>query len=689
VNDVSPTTGKAPAASDWLGTLVAAGLAAVALAIYMPGFFLRGGSHIAPDPYDPLLNLYIIDWVSRTTWSGVHAAMQLPMYFPSPDALIFSEHYLGLGALLGLLRPAFDAVGAGPAAIYSGLYVASFVTSAASFFWVARRLGLGRAAAFAGSFAFAFSHPRWDQSSHLQMIWAPALPLVPWTFYRLLAAPAWRSAASFLGAFALLLLGGAYSVYMMVVVLAGMAIDRLARSSPRATILAGWRPVLVAALGSGALFAAYFAPYLLGHREPHMQRGVVETQEYSATLLSFVQPTQWMRYERLFPGAVRRNENSLFLGFAVTATLVAAGIGALRRRRTSTPADRTESEPGSWPMKWFVRGRDWVRREPRRALGWALALAGLGLSEGTTWLVFFGYRQRLPALTSLQFIALVFVTTGLVLALWRGRGSTSEAEPVLGASDAWRSFLVAGAVATAFCFPFVFIPMRDVLPGLAGMRVPARFALLASIPWVLLAASLWDRWDRRTLPRTRRRWLLRGGFALLLFLELFPRPFEFTQLDDLARLPAPYRVVESDPNVRALVELPLTGRQEDEVSYLWFQIRHRKPIFNGYSGYEPLEHMTMRDAMKAAPRRKMPNAAEIDRLRELGVTHAMIRKGAFSGRRDRRTFDAHLASGRLRPVTPPGSPRLYALEAPKPPQPRPDRPPTAVELEAREKRGVS
>jgi hypothetical protein len=629
-----------------------------ALALYQPGFLLHGGSRIAPDPYDPLLNLYILDWVSRTAWQGVHAAMQMPIFFPSPDALIFSEHYLGLGAALGLLRPVFDALGAGPLAIYSGLYVVSFVASAASFFWVARRMGLGRPAALLGAFAFTFSHPRWDQSSHLQMVWAPALPLVPWTFHRLLAAPAWRTAAGFLAAFALHLLGGAYYAYMMVVVLAGVVIERLARRESRAVLLAGWRPLAAAAALSGALFAAYFSPYLFGQREPHMQRGVVETEEYSATLLSFLQPTQWMRYERLFPGVVRRNENSLFLGFAVTGTLIAAGVGALRRRR----AGRAPIPFARWPSET----RHWVQREPRRAFGWALAVAGLGLSEATTWLVFFGYRQRLPALTSLNFIALVFTVAGLVLALWRRRGAEPGAEPPLGAASPWRTFVVAGIVATAFCFALVFVPMRDVLPGLGGMRVPARFALLASVSWVLLAASRWDRWER-AWTAGRRRLALLAGLGVFLVLELFPRPFDFTALDDLAGLPAAYRVVETDPSVRALVELPLTGREEDEVTYLWFQIRHRKPIFNGYSGYESREHMTLRDAMKAAPRRKMPNAPELDRLRELGVTHAMIRKGAFSSRRDRATFDAHLASGRLRPITPPGSPRLYALDAPRTP----------------------
>jgi hypothetical protein len=626
-----------------LETLGAALLYALSAALYLRALLPQFTTHIAPDPYDPLFNVCVLDWVSRASFLGLHAALQFPIFFPSPDVLAYSDHFLGLGLLLGAARPLLDTLGVGPLTLYNSLYFGSFVLAGASLFWVARRLGIGRTAAFLGGFAYAFSHPRWDQSSHLQMLWAPVLPLVLWSFDQLLERPSRRTAAAFVALFAVHLTGGAYLAYMVNLALAGMAGTRLIDRSGREAIRRGWQAIAAAAIVAGLLLGLFLLPYAVAEREAGMQRTLVETQQFSGTAISWLQPSQWSWYERAFPGDLRRNENSLFLGFAVTLTLTAAGVAGVRggvRRLTENPA------------LW---------------IGLGVAAVAVLATETMTWGSHFGYRRRLPPLSGGYIVGLFLLLVGCGIAIWAAR---RHRRPASAANDgehatSRRAFLVAGVLCTAACFPVVFIPLRYLLPGLEGMRVPSRFALVAIIPWTLLAAAAWDGWlNRIALPK--RRWAL-GGLALLLLLELFPRPLPTYALEDLTNLPQAYREVETNPAVRALLELPLAGKEEDEVRYMWRQIRHRKPIFNGYSGFEPEEHDRLRVALRTKPAREMPNGPEFERLRQLGITHTLVRHHSFSAPRDRRTFEHLVRRGILRPVTPPGSPRLFAISAPEAP----------------------
>lgn len=646
MNPTPPGAHKPP--KSLLETLFAALLYAASAAFYLRGLVANFSTHIAPDPFDPLFNACVLDWVARTSFQGLSAALQFPIFFPAPDVLAYSDHFLGLGLMLGAARPLFEALQVGPLAIYNALYFGSFVCSGAAFFWVARRLGIGRAAAVLGGFAYAFSGLHWDQSSHLQMLWAPVLPLVLWSFDGLLERPSRRTAAVFVTLYALHLTGGAYLAYMVNLGMAAMAASRLFDPRTRLEIWRGWRPIVAASVGAALLLALFLMPYAVAQRESGMRRTLPETQEFSATAVSWVQPSQWTWYERAFPGELRRPENSLFLGFAVSLTLIAVALGRNRTRPTSGVA--------GW-RGWLARGLD----NPLLWIGLGIASFAVVATETMTWGANFGYRRRLPPLSGGYIVGLVLLLGGCGLAYWASRRWRRSAPSVGERSATRRAFLAAGFVCSAACFPVVYIPLRYLLPGLEGLRVPSRFALIALIPWTLLAAWTWDAWLGRLTPSTGRKAI--AVLAAILFLELLPRPLPIYPLQDLANLPAAYREVETNPAVRALLELPLAGRDEDEVSYMWLQLRHRKPIFNGYSGYAPVEHNRLRDELRSRVRREMPGGDQFERLRKLGITHVMLRSEGLLAW-DRPVLNRLVKRGVLQPISPPGSPRLYALSAP-------------------------
>ena len=107
MNPTPPSTQQPP--QSLRETLVAMLLYAASAAFYLRGLVANFTTHIAPDPFDPLFNACVLDWVARTSFQGLSAALQFPIFFPAPDVLAYSDHFLGLGLMLGAARPLFEA----------------------------------------------------------------------------------------------------------------------------------------------------------------------------------------------------------------------------------------------------------------------------------------------------------------------------------------------------------------------------------------------------------------------------------------------------------------------------------------------------------------------------------------------------------------------------------------------------
>ena len=124
--------------------------------------------------------------------------------------------------------------------------------------------------------------------------------------------------------------------------------------------------------------------------------------------------------------------------------------------------------------------------------------------------------------------------------------------------------------------------LMAVVPGLTGLRVPSRFALLAVLSLAIASALLLAR--IRLANATRERFVC-GAVLVMLLVETWPRPLELRALPTVvdARILTPGA---------AVIELPFGGQQEPLALYR--SMLHRRPLVNGYSGYSPGSHNALR-----------------------------------------------------------------------------------------------
>lgn len=168
----------------------------------------------------------------------------------------------------------------------------------------------------------------------------------------------------------------------------------------------------------------------------------------------------------------------------------------------------------------------------------------------------------------------------------------------------WATFTLAfGALALG---PFVhigglntYIPgpwaLLRYMPVLGLARSPTRFSVVMMLGVVVVFVTALE-WMGRSYPRRRR--LLLGATAILLFTELLPAPITLYS----AAVPSFYRQVATAPGDVRVLELP-TGVSDGTSSvggfsarYQFFQTVHGKPLIGGYlSRVSPRRISELRD----------------------------------------------------------------------------------------------
>ncbi len=207
------------------------------------------------------------------------------------------------------------------------------------------------------------------------------------------------------------------------------------------------------------------------------------------------------------------------------------------------------------------------------------------------------------------FLPTILFFVGAVAA-WRRRRE--------GPPDVWaRGLLLAGLLCFALSLVRVYLPLMRIVPGLAGMRVPARFYAFTSLTVVYFAALGVD----VLLRRVRGSWgriAAASVLAVVLAVELAPRELHWERLPREEELPEVYRWIRDRPEVKALLEIPIAGDSR-ETDYLYASTVHWKPIANGYGGYMPVSHQMLTDRF-----RYLPNPAAFDLLRDWWITHIVV-----------------------------------------------------------------
>jgi hypothetical protein len=114
-----------------------------------------------------------------------------------------------------------------------------------------------------------------------------------------------------------------------------------------------------------------------------------------------------------------------------------------------------------------------------------------------------------------------------------------------------------------------------LLPGYDGLRVPARFAMLASLCLAIAAGIAVS-----FLSRPLGRW--RALLAVLVFGGLAVDGMNIS----VPLIPLPGRIILPGPPQAAVIELP-TDDRDISLAAMYRATFHRQPLVNGYSGHTP------------------------------------------------------------------------------------------------------
>lgn len=186
----------------------------------------------------------------------------------------------------------------------------------------------------------------------------------------------------------------------------------------------------------------------------------------------------------------------------------------------------------------------------------------------------------------------------------------------------------------------------DYVPLFRGIRVPARWAMIAYLGVAMLASA-------GALAIARRRWM-HAVVVALLFVELRAMPIRWYL--STGETPPVYAWLAQQQIVGAVMELP--PDQPNVYAAMFWSHLHHKPLLNGVSGYKPAHYAVLEADWRTTP---IPRSF-FERVRQLGGTVIIVhhdRLGTRAGAA-RAALDDEVRRGRLALVGAFGNDVVYA-----------------------------
>jgi len=532
----------------------------LAAAFSWPLLRLRG-THIASDPFDPVLNASIL-WWTATTVPLSEQWWNPPYFYPTKNVMAFSENLLGISPLAS---PVYWITG-NPLTAYNIALYLTWPLSGFALYLLVRFLTRHEDAAVIAGLAFGFSPYRTQELGHIQMMSSYWIPLVLLGLHGFVTSRRKRWLLLFACAWVLQSLANMYMLLFCAVFIGlWLAYFCSARVTWRAgvTILATW-----------ILASAALAPVLLKYRQTHDEYGL--TRAMDDPLGFSLPPGAWLAvssHSAVWHRFLRDHEN-LFPGVMTPALVVLAFIiGFLRSRHVSAGQKRSV----------LVSALPWIALVVSAAVAlvtmilgpWRVAVAGLTLRVSDA------DRAILVAAAA----AVLLLATSR-----RFRSALARRDP--------RVFYTAsiGFFALSAYGPVVRVGRMVVfergpywwlmqLPGFDGLRVPFRIWMLGVLCLSVSAGYAFASFRFRSAST---RVLVSALVCLAVLVDTWATI-------PMAAVTTSQRQIAALRGSGPLIELPLGPAYDAAATFR--SIGHGRPVVNGVSGYDPAHYAPLQDGL--------------------------------------------------------------------------------------------
>ncbi len=592
----------APAGLRLRRALAVLGIYVVIAAIYTHPVLLKSATGIANDPYDPILNTSIL-WWNATTIPFSPGWWNPPHFHPAQGVAAFTENLVGVSVfaspIVWLTGNALSA--------YNINFVLSWPLCAFTTYLLVWFLVRRHDAAFLAGLAYGFTPYRTVELGHLQMLCVYWFPLALLGLHGFLRERRGRWLALFSSAWVLQSLANGYYLFFGAVVVGLWILYFGARRDH-------WR-ALPAILGSWLAANLVLVPILWKYSTIHAYYGLHRTMSellwFSTPLRGWIEVSQvvWFWHKWL-----PESKDNLFPGLTVVLLTVAGVVVAFRSRRVGAAEPTTTT----------------ARRLLIVVVALVLAVCVAVLISLAIWgpwrATWLGVPLQFKGLTRAVNIALGC----FALLLWL-------IEPIR-AAIARRSVLVFYVASTFLLGVLCFGPQLQTadrihvgrmpfrwlmyLPGFDSVRVPTRFWMLAILCLAIAAglsfARIASRFDNAQgkpfdnaqgkpfdnaqgkpfdYAQGKRRWARQTLFAVAVAGILLDG---WTRGIDMIDAPVQWAKVERRDRVEAVLELPLGPPWDAAATFR--AMRHRRPVVNGVSGYDPPHYAPLQDGLNSLDR---------------------------------------------------------------------------------------
>lgn len=587
---------------------------------------------IPGDLGDPLFNCWVLGWGAHHLGQfltghldALSGFWNANIFYPAPLALAYSEH---LFAQVVQILPVYALTG-NLLFCYNLLFLSTYVLSGVGTYLLVRDLTGSPRAAFVAGLLYGFAPYRVPQIPHLQVLSSQWMPFVLFGLRRYFQSRRpWPLAGAMVALLAQNLSCGYYALFFAPFVAAYVLYEIVQRRRVRDLRL--WGTLVLAAglvlLANWPFIQAYRAVRAHGFE----RRSVTEIGSFSADVLSYATAGQALHLWGGRVNAMPRGEGELFPGVVpvvlASAALVWLGLDAWQSARK-----------GHRTMALW-----------RRLIA---AAAAIVLLAETSTVAFMLARHHLDVDLGRVIIRATNIAWPIEIALFALLvlvAVSPMARAVLKESFHGQAAFFLVAVGVAFVLslgpvirtggrPLItgpYLLLQEWVPGVDGLRVPSRFAMLVALFLAILggygAAGLERRLGRRGVV------VLAAG--ALFMVEATAAPIALNVGFDTPGLLPPVRFVRLGPNVapvyRYLATLPADavvvefpfGEPAYETQYMFYSVYHWRPLLNGYSGGVPLTYAHLADLLR---RPELAPERAWQALIDAGATHAVVHQTAY------------------------------------------------------------